>query len=60
VVRLTGASLQQVAIENLTRSIVNKILHPPISALKAAGGSDRLTTTTEVLRALFGIDEDLS
>lgn len=48
---------QQIAIENLTRSIVNKILHPPISALKAAGASDRLTTTAEVLRALFGIEE---
>jgi glutamyl-tRNA reductase len=48
---------QQVAIDNLTRSIVNKILHPTTSALKAAGGSDRLTTTIEVLRALFGIEE---
>jgi hypothetical protein len=47
---------QQSAIENLTRSIVNKILHPPISALKAAGGSDELTATAELLRSVFGLE----
>jgi glutamyl-tRNA reductase len=47
---------QQSAIENLTRSIVNKILHPPISALKSASGSEELTTTSEILRALFGLE----
>ena len=51
---------QQATIENLTRSIVNKILHPPISALKNASGSDRLAATADTLRNLFGIqDEDL-
>ncbi len=47
---------QQTAIENLTRSIVNKILHPPISALKTASGSEELTATSEMLRALFGLE----
>jgi len=47
---------QQSAIENLTRSIVNKILHSPISALKSASGSDELTTTSEILRTLFGLE----
>ncbi len=47
---------QQSAIENLTRSIVNKILHPPISALKSASGSEDLTATAEMLRALFGLE----
>ena len=51
---LTGE--QQNAIENLTRSIVNKILHPPISALKTASGSEELTATSETLRALFGLE----
>jgi glutamyl-tRNA reductase len=47
---------QQSAIETLTRSIVNKILHKPISALKDVSGSDQLTTTAELLRSLFGIE----
>ena len=47
---------QQTAIENLTRSIVNKILHPPISALKTASGSEELTATSEIVRALFGLE----
>ena len=49
---------QQAAVENLTRSIVNKILHPPISALKNASGSDRLTATADTLRSLFGIRDE--
>jgi hypothetical protein len=48
---------QQSAVETLTRSIVNKILHKPISALKDVGGSAQLTTTAELLRSLFGIDD---
>lgn len=47
---------QQSVIENLTRSIVNKILHPPIAALKSARGSDELTTTAELLRSVFGLE----
>src|SRR3954471_17668204 len=34
---------QQSAIEGLTRSLVNKILHGPISSLKSISGSDQLT-----------------
>lgn len=49
---------QQAAVENLTRSIVNKILHPPISALKGASGSEQLTATAEILRNLFGIEDE--
>ena len=49
---------QQTAVENLTRSIVNKILHPPISALKGASGSEQLTATAELLRSLFGIEDE--
>ena len=49
---------QQAAIENLTRSIVNKILHSPISALKSASGSDQLTAISEALRSLFSIHDE--
>ena len=48
---------QQAAIDNLTRSLVNKILHSPISALKNVSGSDQLTTTAELLRSLFDIED---
>lgn len=49
---------QQATVENLTRSIVNKILHPPISALKGASGSEQLTAAAELLRNLFGIEDE--
>ena len=50
---------QQTAVEGLTRSIVNKILHSPISALKNVSGSDELVSTAELLRNAFGIDADV-
>jgi len=49
---------QQAVVENLTRAIVNKILHPPISALKGASGSEQLTATAETLRNLFGLEDE--
>jgi glutamyl-tRNA reductase len=49
---------QETAIENLTRSIVNKILHAPITTLKGISGSDQLASTAEFLRAVFGIESD--
>lgn len=49
---------QQTAIDSLTRGIVNKILHTPISALKSVSGSERLTATAELLRNLFGIEDE--
>jgi glutamyl-tRNA reductase len=48
---------QRTAVETLTRSIVNKILHHPITALKSASGSDELTTTADLLRTVFGFEE---
>jgi len=50
-------SEQEHAIEILTRGLVNKILHPPISALKNVSGSEELSTVAETLRNLFGIDD---
>ena len=49
---------QQAAIDNLTRSIVNKIVHPPIVALKSVSGSEQLLATAEMLRNLFGIEDE--
>jgi glutamyl-tRNA reductase len=49
---------QQAAIDNLTRSIVNKIVHPPIAALKSVSGSEQLLATAEFLRNLFGIEDE--
>jgi glutamyl-tRNA reductase len=49
---------QQAAIDNLTRSIVNKIVHPSIAALKSASGSEQLLATAELLRNLFGIEDE--
>ena len=51
---------QETAIENLTRSIVNKILHAPITTLKGFSGSDQLASTAEFLRSIFGIENDAS
>jgi hypothetical protein len=45
------------AIDSLTRGIVNKILHPPIAALKNASGTDQLATTAESVRNLFGLED---
>ena len=57
--KLGGLSAeQQAAVDNLTRSIVNKILHPPISALKGASSSEQLTATAEILRNLFGLEDE--
>jgi len=45
---------QELAIETLTRRIVNKIMHPLISALKTAGESEA-TTLTDVVKRLFNL-----
>jgi glutamyl-tRNA reductase len=51
---------QHAAIDNLTRSIVNKIVHPPIAALKSVSGSEQLLATAEFLRNLFGIEDEIT
>jgi glutamyl-tRNA reductase len=51
---------QHAAIDNLTRSIVNKIAHPPIAALKSVSGSEQLLATAEFLRNLFGIEDEIT
>jgi glutamyl-tRNA reductase len=48
---------QHNVIDSLTRGIVNKILHPPIAALKSASGTDQLAATAESVRNLFGVED---
>lgn len=47
---------QEMAIEALTRGIVNKIMHTPITTLKsAARESSEATTVIDLVRKLFGL-----
>ena len=48
---------QELAIETLTRGIMNKIMHTPISALKTASHEPEATTVIDVARRLFNLEE---
>jgi len=48
---------QELAIETLTRGIVNKIMHTPISTLKTAAREAEATTVVDVVRRLFNLQE---
>jgi len=48
---------QRDQVDRLTRAIVNKILHEPVTALRAPGTLDEEGRATELVRALFGLDE---
>jgi glutamyl-tRNA reductase len=48
---------QELAVEALTRGIVNKIMHTPISALKTAAREPEATTVIELIRKLFNLQE---
>jgi glutamyl-tRNA reductase len=49
---------QELAVEALTRGIVNKIMHTPITTLKsAARESSEATTVIDLVRKLFGLRE---
>ena len=49
---------QEMALETLTRGIVNKVLHTPISALKTAARDPQATTLIELVRKLFNLQEE--
>jgi glutamyl-tRNA reductase len=57
--RLGLGDSEQTAIDALTQSIVNKILHAPISRLKREAEREEGLAYLEVARVLFGLDEDL-
>src|SRR5690242_4149066 len=48
---------QELAVEALTRGIVNKIMHTPISALKSAAREQEATTVIDLVRRLFNLQE---
>jgi glutamyl-tRNA reductase len=48
---------QELAVETLTRGIVNKIMHTPISTLKTAARESEATTVVEIVRRLFDLHE---
>jgi len=48
---------QEMAVETLTRGIVNKIMHTPISTLKTAAREPEATTLIDVVRRLFNLQD---
>ena len=48
---------QEMAVEALTRGIVNKIMHTPITTLKTAAREAEATTVIDVVRRLFNLRE---
>jgi glutamyl-tRNA reductase len=49
------SSEQELAIDALTRRIVNKLLHSPISALKIAARGDEASTLLPLVERLFDL-----
>jgi len=49
---------QELAVEALTRGIVNKIMHTPISALKTAARDPESTTVIDLVRRLFNLHNE--
>jgi glutamyl-tRNA reductase len=47
------------AVEVLTRSIANKILHAPLSRLRREAEREEGMAYLEAARVLFGLDDDL-
>lgn len=48
---------QEMAVETLTRGIVNKIMHTPISTLKTAARESEATTVVDLVRRLFNLQD---
>lgn len=48
---------QEMAVEALTRGIINKIMHTPISTLKSAAREPEATTVVELVRRVFNLHE---
>jgi glutamyl-tRNA reductase len=51
---------QEMAVEALTRGIVNKIMHTPISTLKTAARDPEATTVIDIVRRLFNLQDKKS
>src|SRR5580700_8014989 len=50
---------QELAIEALTRGIVNKIMHTPVRTLKTVARDPESTTVIDLVRRLFNLHDDL-
>jgi glutamyl-tRNA reductase len=48
---------QEMAVEALTRGIINKVMHTPVTTLKTAAREAEATTLIEVVRRLFNLHE---
>lgn len=46
---------QEMAVEALTRGIINKVMHTPITTLKSAAKESEATTVIDVVRRLFNL-----
>ena len=49
---------QEIAVEALTRGIISKVMHTPITTLKTAAREAQATTVIEVVRRLFNLREN--
>lgn len=55
--RLNGLTIEQrEAVEALTRGILNKILHGPITELKSGVGQPEQSSLVNLIRKIFGVD----
>ena len=48
---------QEMAVEALTRGIINKIMHTPVTTLKTAAREAEATTVIDVVRRLFNLHD---
>ena len=48
---------QEIAVEALTRGIINKVMHTPITTLKTAAKEAEATTVVDVVRRLFNLHD---
>jgi len=48
---------QERAVEALTRGIINKVMHTPITTLKTAAREAEATTVIDVVRRLFNLHD---
>ena len=56
--RLEATGVQRDALEALTRSLVNKLLHAPLARLRAQEDREQGLATLEAARALFALDDE--
>jgi glutamyl-tRNA reductase len=48
---------QELAVETLTRGIISKIMHTPITTLKTAVREPEATTVVDIVRRLFDLQD---